>query len=98
MMLKEANGWNLENFLINKNGGLKMYDESEKKYKLIEAIQDFFGKYREKPLSELFILLKGLTPDKIKNFLLSVYQSKIYKDTEEEENDKALIAEIEEKF
>ena len=74
------------------------YDESEKKYKLIEAIQEFFGKYREKPLVDLFLLLKGLTPDKIKNFVLSVYQAKIYKDSEEEENDLALIAEIEDKF
>ena len=74
------------------------YIEDEKKRKLIKAIQNKFASYQDRPLKDLFQMLKGLTPDKIKSFIINVYQSHVYKETEQEENDKALIAEIKEKF
>ena len=72
------------------------YDESEKKYKIIEAIQDYFEQFRERPLIDLFNCLENLTKIKVKNFILNALKVHCYKDTEKEQNDLALKSEIEE--
>lgn len=74
------------------------YSEDEKKRKLIKAIQDKFATYQDRPIIDLFKMLKGLNPQTIKSFVLNCFESHIYKYTEQEENDIILIAEIEEKF
>ena len=72
------------------------YDDKDKRDKIINAIQDYFEQFRERPLIDLFNCLKNLTNMKVKNFILNALKVHCYKDTEKEQNDLALKSEIEE--